>query len=717
MNSIKNIKNYLGNTKKSYGKKFIIPLMVVLSGISSEAMSENKTDMLTDIYWKEISAAIKNTKIDATSLEEYFQTNEVPEKYLENNLFISSKPITSKEFNHSINQIENDIYEVKYSHPLEGIANFSQPSTKEITIKIKFTYKDNNIFIEFQEVSIKWNKLSNNWILVSDNTVYDYDINQWENKSIEINCKANIHKTNEMIKNKIENTKFSFTSKIDEVKEFENTQLTKLNEISLWKEILKEGEFYYREIYITENWKYRPITKVFFDKYGKVDATKTETEVKKKNTLLVLGVNTELNFTENNLILNLSIANEPIAQLEEKVTEHRKNIINLIDKAKIWPNTEFVWFNKNKSKRIWSDKEEWLFNTELIKLELIDDTYVFQRWDETQSINFGIEKKEWWEDNIYLKNENNQKVEEYFVNINNNYYNISLKKNELSIDKMKNEWENVKNNLPKFSWNKDIISILEAEDINIFYNTTKKQLEYYNGVDWKLITSIPCDKSEKGKYKLNKASNNIHIEDLYNYPEFATIINGINWTQKELNTLDIDILNSFKTLLIKKWIKLTNQDLIKITNSEWRVYYCNIKSTKNWVEITKDDKLYKEVEKILKNIKSRLEIVKKLNDTEIRWINGGKKEDFKKFVWWGWGIGTRFISQTNIIEFISQSTNEITLKLLWWEGESTDIVYDISSKSWKIKLEWKPTVTISWQSYKLKINEKWEVFLDPIEKK
>jgi hypothetical protein len=50
MNSIKNIKNYLGNTKKSYGKKFIIPLMVVLSGISSEAMSENKTDMLTDIY-------------------------------------------------------------------------------------------------------------------------------------------------------------------------------------------------------------------------------------------------------------------------------------------------------------------------------------------------------------------------------------------------------------------------------------------------------------------------------------------------------------------------------------------------------------------------------------------------------------------------------------------------------------------------------------------
>jgi hypothetical protein len=50
MKAIENIKNYLGNTKKSYGKKFIIPLMVVLSGISNEAISENKTDMLTDIY-------------------------------------------------------------------------------------------------------------------------------------------------------------------------------------------------------------------------------------------------------------------------------------------------------------------------------------------------------------------------------------------------------------------------------------------------------------------------------------------------------------------------------------------------------------------------------------------------------------------------------------------------------------------------------------------
>jgi hypothetical protein len=38
---------------------------------------------------------------------------------------------------------------------LEGIEKFSQPSTKEITIKVKFAYKDNNIFIEFEDISIK----------------------------------------------------------------------------------------------------------------------------------------------------------------------------------------------------------------------------------------------------------------------------------------------------------------------------------------------------------------------------------------------------------------------------------------------------------------------------------------------------------------------------------------------------------------------------------
>jgi hypothetical protein len=51
---------------------------------------------------------------------------------------------------------------------------------------------------------------------------------------------------------------------------------------------------------------------------------------------------------------------------------------------------------------------------------------------------------------------------------------------------------------------------------------------------------------------LGRQSINIDIPDLYNYPEFKKIVNDIQKIQKELNVLDVDILNSFGTLLNRK---------------------------------------------------------------------------------------------------------------------------------------------------------------------
>gem|GEM_PF-6707504 len=50
-----------------------------------------------------------------------------------------------------------------------------------------------------------------------------------------------------------------------------------------------------------------------------------------------------------------------------------------------------------------------------------------------------------------MKNTNNQKVENFFVTINNNYYQVSLKNDELIIYKIKKEGMNVSNNLPVFA--------------------------------------------------------------------------------------------------------------------------------------------------------------------------------------------------------------------------------------------------------------------------
>gem|GEM_PF-3118796 len=64
-----------------------------------------------------------------------------------------------------------------------------------------------------------------------------------------------------------------------------------------------------------------------------------------------------------------------------------------------------------------------------------------------------------------------------------------------------------------------------------------------------MITSIKCEKKENGTYKLEKQENDISIQDLYNYKDFANIVSTIETNQLELNILDVDILNSFKTLL------------------------------------------------------------------------------------------------------------------------------------------------------------------------
>jgi hypothetical protein len=85
-----------------------------------------------------------------------------------------------------------------------------------------------------------------------------------------------------------------------------------------------------------------------------------------------------------------------------------------------------------------------MFNTSLINLKLINDTYVFQRGDEAnECIYFGVNYKKEGKDDIYLKNLNNKKTESFFITIDkntkNNYYRITLKNNELSIVKIKKE--------------------------------------------------------------------------------------------------------------------------------------------------------------------------------------------------------------------------------------------------------------------------------------
>ena len=58
--------------------------------------------------------------------------------------------------------------------------------------------------------------------------------------------------------------------------------------------------------------------------------------------------------------------------------------MNIIDKAKVGPHTQFKWFNKRHEDRVWGDSMKSAVVDTKRSLELIDDTYVFRRWNNDQ---------------------------------------------------------------------------------------------------------------------------------------------------------------------------------------------------------------------------------------------------------------------------------------------------------------------------------------------
>ena len=123
--------------------------------------------------------------------------------YLRNNLFVKWTNIMDPKLNSEITKIWPDQYQIKYDHEFEWLQNYADPTTKKITMVIKFTYKNNNIYMTFEDVKI-WNvKLDDNGTVKLSGVIYDYNIVSWENKTLDINSKANKYKTNEMIIEKI----------------------------------------------------------------------------------------------------------------------------------------------------------------------------------------------------------------------------------------------------------------------------------------------------------------------------------------------------------------------------------------------------------------------------------------------------------------------------------------------------------------------------------
>ncbi len=663
-----------------------------------------------------------NTNLSINSIDK----DEIAMSYIQNNLFINWAPITDDGFGFQLNKTSEDNYSLSYNHTFKGIPWYSEGWTNKITMHIKMSYNDNNIFIEFWNIKIWNNVLSDPSELKlwskAQKTIYDFEIIEWESnnnkdKSIWINTKPNIDKTNEYIQNKILKNSLSLKKTVPNIPALENTQITKLNDIDLWKDIKKEWERYYREIYFTQDNKYRTVSKIYFDKYWNLDTTTNDED--KYIEILWIKINFTINASTDNNKIELLLNENDLKALIAKIKNDRSELINYINTAKVWPNNKFTWFNKSDQTRAWSSgKKVRSFDTPKLSLKLIGDTYEFNRWEDDEDL---LWFNTVWE-NISLKNEIDKNIALFFVsqeNNNHNNYQIELTDKNLSIDKIKKAGENAKHQLPKIEWDSDVTKLLDNKDIQ---NTHSKGVLYYYNTDGSLVSAIKCKKEKNWTYDLQDNKTKINPLDLYNFSKFESLVSEVTTIQKELNILDIDIANSFKALLKKQGVKV-DMDGIKVKNNDNQdVYYCDIndpcelstKQEKNF-EITKNEKLYAQTKETLEILKSKLEVVKKLSETKILRQNDWKTEDFTKFVWWGRGIGIRFIDQNDIINFITTATNKISIVILRWEWQETTLIYDLSQKSWKLIIKGKDKITIDWQEYEIRITDDFNILLNPIE--
>lgn len=363
--------------------------------------------------------------------------------------------------------------------------------------------------------------------------------------------------------------------------------------------------------------------------------------------------------------------------------------------------------------RAWSNwKDLWLFNTTLIGVDLINSEYTFARWeDKKETIWFVVDSNEWWIPSISMVNWNHEKVNNICVSTNDWFFRINLSWNQLTIDKIKREWQNITEQLPEYKWNQTITNIIMKKTNHYYDWSTLK----YADDNWDVITNIKCKKEEKWTFSIEKQSTDINIVDLYNSKKFRDLTKEIKRIWDKVGVLDVDIMNDFAILLEKNWIKLNNQNVIRVDN-KWEIYYCTIDKKYN-VQI--DEKLYLWVEETLNIIKEKLYIIEKINKRKILWKNQRQTQNFENFVWWPHWIWKILIPENDINNFISWNTNEVPANILWWEWEQTVIVYSVSKK-WKItpKNTWEKEVTISWMKYKINVDKKtWDIIVDPIEKK
>ncbi len=607
--------------------------------------------------------------------------------YISRNLYINGKSI--KDTNAKIEKIAENLYSVEFEH------EFLEWS-KKIKMIFETRYENNGIFMKFQNHQIstdKWmKKFPTNTILEDKTTHNNYDTRVTpDTKTSNFTIKYNPYKTQNTIKNIVSKQEISSKQTFERIPEFENTQLTRLNNPTLWKYVFDEkSNTYHRELFYQDNLDYTKIVQIYFNENGEIDIQKT---LENKKDLEILWIKVQYNIDDN---WQFSILDESKQELIEKVRHDREILINMINSTKIASNKDFPWLNKIEYNDMRAP------DSKIISLNPIKWIYEIQLNENHEKLHCKVE----WESIILVDETGKTTNNTFYFNQWKNYYKLSINGWALSAQIINKAGENPHKILPNYSGDINAKNILNNKWLLTNINTNN--IQYFDN-NWYLIAQIPCKKENETFKMLDEYSTPLNMLDLYNYDWFKSITDNINWLCEQLWIVDIDIRKAFEKSLKEKGIDFNLKD-IKISNpdSKKSIYY---KISDNF-DIKQDEKLYKTAKNCLETIKSRLEFIKMINNCQILRKNGKQIEDFEQFIWWESGIWKNFESQEDILKFLSGEINEINVKLIRWNWQSEIVNYSVIWNRLKALLTGQWSVYISDQRYNVKTDDRWNIIVE-----
>lgn len=233
------------------------------------------------------------------------------------------------------------------------------------------------------------------------------------------------------------------------------------------------------------------------------------------------------------------------------------------------------------------------------------------------------------------------------------------------------------------------------------YNFDSNKVECRDEKNSKIVAEIPIFVDDKNKYKISEVSENVCLDYLIDITKIDLL------KSQKLGISHDNIKKLFFVLMSKEDIVLQWRESIKILvdNKLWKYKYYKIRQKLAWepIWIEEDMELYKVVDRVVSIINQRLDIVSKIENIELLYIDKSKQEKLE--------VMKTLIAHENKLLFMDWGTNDITQEIILSSQESIIISYKLKKNlEYSINVKDSKATKSQWVWFiKKKLNSKLEI--------